>query len=327
MSLVRGNSLRKVGLSHYVYRHYLFVSQSKRPRIGPPRATNFKEQLIMSESFVGLAEALLPSVLAAGAKTMHYFRTGVETETKADGSPVTLADQAAEEILLEGLSRAAPGVPVVAEESMSAGKVPNLEDTFFLVDPLDGTREFINRRNEFTINIGLIRDKRPVFGIIFAPALSQLYLTLADDHAISAPLDPDAETCSLQGLNADRMRTSALNAESGMTIVASRSHGSEALENWLADVDVAGRANIGSSLKFCLVAAGKADVYPRFGPTMEWDTAAGHAIATAAGGMVTQTDGSPFLYGKLEKGFLNPSFIVWNSEGNPLLSRVRDGKR
>lgn len=281
----------------------------------------------MSESFTQLAEALLPSVLAAGAETMRYFRTGVETEIKADGSPVTLADQAAEEILLQALSQAAPGVPVVAEESMSAGRVPILDDTFFLVDPLDGTREFINRRSEFTINIGLIKDKRPTFGIIFAPALSKLYLTLADDHAISAPLDPDAETCSLSGLNAERMQTRTADVETGMTIVASRSHGSDALEKWLTDVNVGDRANIGSSLKFCLVAAGMADVYPRFGPTMEWDTAAGHAIAAAAGGMVTQTDGTPFLYGKLNTGFLNPSFIVWNREDNPLLARVREGKR
>lgn len=281
----------------------------------------------MSQSFTGLAEALLPAVLAAGAETMRYFRSGVETETKSDGSPVTLADRAAEEILLAALDRAAPGIPVIAEEAMSEGKQPDIAGSFFLVDPLDGTREFINQRNEFTINIGLITDGVPRFGIIFAPALSKLYLTLANDHAIASPLDPDAESCTLADLDAKRLRTRESSSGAGMTIVASRSHGSEALEKWLADVDVADRANIGSSLKFCLIAAGEADVYPRFGPTKEWDTAAGHAIATAAGGVVTTPDGSPLPYGKIDADFLNPSFIVWNSEENPLLERVRQGKR
>lgn len=280
----------------------------------------------MSERFTELAEALLPSVLAAGAETMRYFRSGVQTETKADGSPVTLADQAAETILLAGLALAAPGVPVVAEEAMSAGKAPHLATSFFLVDPLDGTREFIKGRDEFTINIGLITDGVPRFGIIYAPALSKLYVTLADDHAITASLDPMANTCSLAELDAKRIQTRRSSPGSAMTIVASRSHGSEALESWLADVNVAGRANIGSSLKFCLVAAGEADVYPRFGPTKEWDTAAGHAIAVAAGGIVTTTDGTPLVYGKLETAFFNPSFIVWNGNDNPLLGRVRQRK-
>lgn len=280
----------------------------------------------MSESYTGLVEALLPSVLAAGAETMRYFRSGVQTETKADGSPVTLADQAAEAILLAGLAGAAPGVPVVAEEAMAIGEAPNLAASFFLVDPLDGTREFINGRDEFTINIGLITNGVPRFGIIYAPALSKLYLTLADDHAVAAPLDPDTGSCSLSELNTTQLRTRPPTGEP-VTIVASRSHGSDALENWLTGVSVADRANIGSSLKFCLVAAGEADIYPRFGPTMEWDTAAGHAIASAAGGIVTETDGKPLLYGKREADFLNPNFIVWNSENNPLLGEIRQGKR
>lgn len=280
----------------------------------------------MSERYTELVEALLPSVLAAGAETMRYFRSGVQTETKADGSPVTLADQAAEKILLAGLAAAAPGVPVVAEEAMSAGEAPDLAASFFLVDPLDGTREFINGRDEFTINIGLITNGVPRFGIIYAPALSKLYLTLADDHAVAAPLDPDARSCSLSDLNTTQLRTRP-STGNPLTIVASRSHGSDALENWLTGVSVAGRANIGSSLKFCLVAAGDADIYPRFGPTMEWDTAAGHAIASAAGGSVTKTDGTPLLYGKREADFLNPNFIVWNSDDNPLLGEIRQGKR
>lgn len=281
----------------------------------------------MSESFTGLAEALLPAVLAAGAETMRYFRSGIEAETKSDGSPVTLADQAAEDILLAALDRAAPGIPVIAEEAMAAGKTPAIGSSFFLVDPLDGTREFINGRNEFTINIGLVINGVPRFGVIFAPAMSKLYLTLADDHAMAAPLDPDAQSCSLAQLDVTRLETRAVMPSGGYIMVASRSHGAEELERWLADVDVAGRTNIGSSLKFCLVAAGEADVYPRFGPTKEWDTAAGHAIALAAGGFVTTTEGSPLLYGKTDTDFLNPGFIVWNSAANPLLERVRQGKR
>lgn len=258
-----------------------------------------------------LAAALFPSVMKAGREIMAVFKSGAVAETKADGSPVTAADRLAEEILLDALASIAPGVPVIAEERNSLGHSVDCEDEFFLVDPLDGTREFAARRPEFTVNVALIRDRRPVFGLIYAPALNQLYWTAGGRHAFEASVAPDVGDASLSGLGATALRTRDV-AAAGLTIVASRSHGSDALETWLATVDACQRTNIGSSLKFCLVARGAADLYPRFGPTKEWDTAAGHAIATAAGGDVTNIDGSAFLYGKAESDYLNPGFIVWS---------------
>ncbi|MEQ1719200.1 MAG: 3'(2'),5'-bisphosphate nucleotidase CysQ [Hyphomicrobium sp.] len=256
-----------------------------------------------------LAEALFPAAMRAGAEMMRVFNGERIVDSKADGSPVTAADLIAEEIVLEALSKIAPGVPVVAEESASAGIMPKTEDVFFLVDPLDGTREFAAGRPEFTLNIALIENRRPVFGLIYAPALSQLLWTTSGTDAFQAVAAPGTAT-AFNALARQRLATRARPA-GGLTIVASRSHGSEALEAWLHNVEVAERTNTGSSLKFCLVAEGKADLYPRFGPTKEWDTAAGHAIAEAAGAIVTGTDGGPFVYGKVGDDYLNPGFIVW----------------
>lgn len=255
-----------------------------------------------------LAAALYPAVLAAGAAIMSHYDAGTAIETKGDGSPVSAADREAEDIILAALAEVAPGIPVVAEEAASTGLTVHSGDTFFLVDPLDGTREYAARRPEFTVNIALIEDGVPVFGIIYAPALMQLYWTEAGSaFKATVPAQPPPQ---LSELNACRLATAK--AHSGaQTIVASRSHGSDDLEVWLQGIDAGTRVNIGSSLKFCLVAEGKADLYPRFGPTMEWDTAAGHAIAVAAGGCVTRTGGEPFLYGKAEHGYRNPGFIVW----------------
>lgn len=255
------------------------------------------------------AAALYPAVLAAGAAIMSHYDAGTAMETKGDGSPVSAADREAEDIILAALAQIAPGVPVVAEEAASAGLVVHTGDTFFLVDPLDGTREFAARRPEFTVNIALVREGVPVFGIIYAPALSQLYWTDAGAaFKADVPLQPPAD---LSGLDAHRLATAKAH-DGPQTIVASRSHGSDELEVWLQSIDAGARVNIGSSLKFCLVAEGKADLYPRFGPTMEWDTAAGHAIAVAAGGCVTRTCGAAFLYGKADEGYRNPGFIVWS---------------
>ncbi len=256
-----------------------------------------------------LAAALYPAVIAAGAAIMSHYDAGTAMETKGDGSPVSDADREAEEILLAALAELAPGIPVVAEESASAGLVMHMGDTFFLVDPLDGTREYAARRPEFTVNVALVKNGVPVSGIIYAPALSLLYWTegqRAFKAAVPALPPPQASS-----LDAQPLRTAAAH-EGPQTIVASRSHGSDELEAWLQGISVGMRVNIGSSLKFCLVAEGKADIYPRFGPTMEWDTAAGHAIACAAGGSVTRTDGTPFVYGKAESGYRNPGFIVWS---------------
>ena len=265
-----------------------------------------------------LAEGLTATVLRAGLITLKFFKREDKGATqKADGSPVTLADQEAEVLILDDLRKLAPDIPVIAEEAVSRGEVPNVGSCFFLVDPLDGTREFTGGSGEFTVNIGLIEDGEPVFGIVYAPALGDMYLTLGRDSAATAKIaDPAAAAkLGLSGLSLEPMRTRPPAAE-GLTVVASRSHGTSEGEAWLESLPlpVTGRRNIGSSLKFCLVARGEADIYPRHGPTMEWDTAAGHAVLRAAGGVVTTVDGAPFRYGKTEANYFNTGFIVYSSE-------------
>lgn len=252
---------------------------------------------------------------------MDHFKNIPDPDYKIDGSPVTDADRKAEVILLKALANVAPNIPVVAEEAAAAGHIPAVHDRFFLVDPLDGTKEFIGGRKEFTVNVGLINESVPRFGVIYAPALEKIYLTLSQTRAICATIPPAVHDLSLQELEtrAGVMKTRCVPSDLAMTIVASRSHGSEELEAWLEGMKISSRVNIGSSLKFCEIAQGTADIYPRFGPTMEWDTAAGHAIVLAAGGVVTLADSSsPLRYAKLESGYRNPGFIVWAREENSL---------
>jgi 3'(2'), 5'-bisphosphate nucleotidase len=257
-----------------------------------------------------LAEGLLSVALAAGRVQMAHFGAGVAVETKADRSPVTVADQQSEEIILEGLARLAPGVAAVAEEAVTAGRIPDIAGPFFLVDPLDGTKGFIKGRREFTINVGLIENQRPVFGLIYAPALGDFYVTLGADKAATAQIEPAASVHSLAdcGLVPIRTRTPDPNALSALT---SQSHLNTATTRFLEGYNVIERRALASSLKFGLLAKGDADVYPRLGPTSEWDTAAGHAILTAAGGSVTRLDGQPLLYGNRASGFVNPDFVAW----------------
>ncbi len=263
-----------------------------------------------------LVEALLPAVLAAGRIEMRHFAAGVTVETKADATPVTVADHEAEAVLIEGLRHAAPGVPIIAEEAVAAGKVPVIGDAFFLVDPLDGTRAFIKRSPEFTVNIGLIERKRPVFGIIYAPALQLFFATLGPGQAVEAQIAPDAEgvklsDCQLKPLHTRKPDPNALVA------FASRSHAAESTEAFLERLPIVEKRKASSSLKFCLIARGEADLYARLGQTSEWDTAAGHAILEAAGGSITTTDGGELAYGKWEAGYANPQFVAWARE--PLL--------
>ena len=260
--------------------------------------------------FVDLANALLPGILAAGRIEMSYYNSTIEVEQKADKSPVTLADQEAEKVLLEALAKAAPGVPVVAEEAAAAGQIPSIERSFFLVDPLDGTREFINKRGDFTINIGLIEEGAPQFGIVYAPALDTLYVSLAKNKAVVANVSPDANPGALADCHPREIRTRTPDP-TALTALASRSHRSEATDEFLAKYAITDTRSAGSSLKFCLVATGEADLYPRIGNTCEWDTAAAHAVLAAAGGSVTTLDGNPLLYGKADSGFLNPHFVAW----------------
>ena len=212
---------------------------------------------------------------------------------------MTQADLDAERIILEVLRQLTPDIPVVAEEEVSAGRVPDVGERFWLVDPLDGTREFLNRNGEFTVNIALIENRVPVLGVVHAPDRKLTFTGRMPGEATRQEGDGPVR----------RIRVRTPPAE-GLTVVASRRHGSATeLDGFLQGRTVADRVSCGSSLKFCVVASGEADVYPRFGPTMEWDTAAGHAVLAAAGGCITMTDGADFLYRKPD--FLNPYFIAW----------------
>ncbi|MFA5901228.1 MAG: 3'(2'),5'-bisphosphate nucleotidase CysQ [Hyphomicrobium sp.] len=268
------------------------------------------------EDYRALVEALLPSVLAAGRIEMRHFATDVEVETKADTTPVTIADQEAEVVLTQALHLAAPGVPVIAEEAVSAGCVPAVEDAFFLVDPLDGTRAFIKGSPEFTINVGLVVGGRPIFGIIYAPALDQLYVTVGAGEAVEATLSPHDEVTSLSQLALKPLATRQPDPKA-LVAFASRSHAAQSTDEFLSHLAIAEKRKASSSLKFCLIARGEADLYARLGQTSEWDTAAGQAILAAAGGCVTTLDGAPLSYGKREGGYANPQFVAWARE--PLL--------
>ena len=259
-----------------------------------------------------LVSALVPSVLAAGAIEMRHYRSGVAVEAKADQSPVTIADREAEVVLVAAIAAVAPTIPIIAEEAVSAGKAPRTAAEFFLVDPLDGTREFIDQRGEFTVNIALVRDGVPVFGIVYAPATEELYLTVAPDRAAMARVAPHEGPLWLADLELAPIRTRQPDL-SALVALASRSHSNPETESFLGRYSIAKRTNAGSSLKFCAIARGAADIYPRLGPTMEWDTAAGHAVLLAAGGAVTTLDGAPLRYGNTAAGLRNPHFVAWGT--------------
>lgn len=247
---------------------------------------------------------LLPEIVAladqAGAVIMEHYRGEIEVKTKADASPVTVADEAGEAVILEGLARLAPDIPVVAEEKVAAGDIPELDDgPFWLVDPLDGTKEFISKNGEFTVNIALIDQDGPLMGVVLAPAREKSWWGWRGHGAHMRSPDGSAKKIQVRPTPP---------SGSGLTAVASRSHSDEATERYLDEVGATDRLSAGSSLKFCLVAEGKADIYPRFGPTMEWDVAAGHAVLLAAGGRVTTLEGQPFLYRKID--FRNTGFIA-----------------
>ncbi len=248
--------------------------------------------------------SLLPRVIAiareAGRATLRFYIPGVDAARKEDGSPVTAADHAAEAVILPALARLTPAIPVVSEEAFSRGQVPDIQSgPFWLVDPLDGTKEFLKRNGEFTVNIALIDKGVPVLGVVQCPVTEELFAG-ADGRAIRQL--PGEETA---------IRVREVPA-AGFTVLSSRSHADDAtLDAYLADKPVAGRMVCGSSVKFCRIASGEADLYPRFGPTMEWDTAAGHAVLLAAGGNVVRTDGRPLAYGK--PGFENPHFIAYGT--------------
>lgn len=249
-----------------------------------------KDRAAMMERLVALAER-------AGEEILEVYAQDFEVLTKADESPVTAADERAEAVILAGLAEIAPGIPVVAEESAAAGRVPDVSDgRFFLVDPLDGTKQFIERNGQFTVNIALIEDNVPTLGVVHLPALEETYWT--DGHG-GACRRRNGEVTSIY---------CRAPADDGLVVVASRSHRNQETEDYLATLDIKELDASGSSLKFCRIAEGAADLYPRLGRTMEWDVAAGHAVLLAAGGSMTTFADEPFTYGK--HIFENPHFIA-----------------
>jgi 3'(2'), 5'-bisphosphate nucleotidase len=253
-----------------------------------------------------LLDDIAEAAREAGEAILTIVRRGFEIEAKQDSSPVTEADRAAELIILAALARAAPGVPVIAEEQVAAGHIPAHEDTYFLVDPLDGTKEFVRGGDDYTVNIGLIQDGGPRLGVVFAPATGRL-------HAGSV-----GSGAWVEGSNGrEEIRTRPKCGR--LTAVASRSHLNQATVDYLQQaVGECEYVAIGSSLKFCLVAEGQADIYPRASPTSEWDTAAGHAILLAAGGLVDGPDGGTLRYGK--RAFLNRAFVATSGWKPPSLA-------
>lgn len=242
----------------------------------------------------------------AGQAVMAVYQKDVVHRVKEDLTPVTDADVASEEVILAGLERLAPGIPVISEEAAAGGAVSRTAERFFLVDPLDGTKEFLSRNGEFTINIALVEHGEPVAGVVYAPALARLFWGERGRGAAEGRLSID-DTPSAIGWRPIHVRR---RPPQGVKVVASRSHRDSRTDSWLSTIDVGELVSAGSSLKFCLLAAGEADLYPRFGRTMEWDTAAGHAVLAAAGGRVATEDGGPLTYGKQARGFDNPGFIA-----------------
>jgi 3'(2'), 5'-bisphosphate nucleotidase len=252
-----------------------------------------------------LLDDIAEAAREAGEAILQIVRRGFEVESKQDSSPVTEADRAAELVILAALARAAPGVPVIAEEEVAAGRIPAHGETYFLVDPLDGTKEFVRGGDDYTVNIGLVENGRPVLGTVFAPATRRLHGGVVGSGAW-------VEEGSIRKLIRTRDRTGDL------TAVASKSHLNQATVDYLQQaVGECGYVAIGSSLKFCIVAEGQADIYPRASPTSEWDTAAGHAVLLAAGGLVDAPDGSPLSYGK--PAFLNRAFVATSGWKPPML--------
>jgi 3'(2'), 5'-bisphosphate nucleotidase len=245
---------------------------------------------------------LLPQVRTiareAGQVILRYYLDGIPSELKADGSPVTTADHAAEGVIMPALHHLTPEIPVISEENHAAGLSASIGQDFWLVDPLDGTRAFVDHTDEFTVNIGLVRGGVPVLGVIYAPVTGEMFAAAGPGTAVQC----------IQGR--DKPVSARVPPPDGLHVVTSRRHIDEdRLSQFLEGRRVAAQVRSSSAFKFCLLAAGKADLYPRFGPTSEWDTAAGHAILKAAGGSVLTPDGQQLTYGKPD--FRNGDFIAY----------------
>ncbi len=276
---------------------FLNINHSQSPKAAEPR----KDVIPMLGTFEQAA-------LEAGKAILAIYRAGCLVTLKQDLSPVTVADEQAERIIIEHLAREFPDIPIIAEESVAAGRIPDVRGRpFFLVDPLDGTREFVEQRDEFTVNIAYIEDGVPIAGIVYAPAV-KLAFTGAYGKAQRLSISDEFSVFERSDISVRRQPKELL-------ALASRRYNNAQTDRFLLDNAVTACTTIGSSLKFCLLAEGQADVYPRFSRTMEWDTAAGDAILRAAGGMTVTGSGQPLLYGKTEQSedsdFANPDFISW----------------
>lgn len=265
-----------------------------------------KQPTIDHAAALPLLEPLTELVVQASAAILDVARHTIAAEDKHDGSPVTQADLAADHIIVDGLQRLMPAIPVVSEERVDRSTGPYLA-SFFIVDPLDGTREFVNHSGEYTVNIALMEDGRPIAGVVHAPALAEV-------HAGRVGLGAAHGRIAADGTIAWTPIAVRPAPRSGLAVLASRSHCSAETEELLARLPVADRIAAGSSLKFCRLAEGAADFYPRLGRTMEWDTAAGDAVLTSAGGLVVTLDGRPLAYGKRgrpeDADFANPWFLA-----------------
>ncbi len=245
-------------------------------------------------------DLMIEAAIAASSVICRVYERGAVPDYKPDRSPVTEADLAAEAVILERL--APSGLAVLAEESVAAGRIPELGDRYFVVDPLDGTKEFLKRNGEFTVNIALCAGRRPIAGVVLAPATGVIYWGGAAGAFRARVVD------GTLAAEPERLRMSEGRPS---RVVGSRSHGHAALDGLMERMGISANVSVGSSLKFCLVAGGEADLYPRFGPTCQWDTAAGQAVLEAAGGSVLTIDGTPLSYGHgLGDGFLNPYFVA-----------------
>jgi 3'(2'), 5'-bisphosphate nucleotidase len=251
----------------------------------------------------------LTSIVSAAAAAIVAARAGsLDTRTKADHTPVTAADHAAEAVILEGLARLLPGMCVVSEEAVGRALPDRIPDRFVLVDPLDGTRELVAGRDEFTINLAIVDGRRPRLGIVAAPAQGLLWRGIEGSGAERLRLSPGAPANAAQGRSMIRTRPAP---HTGLVAAISRSHLDARTEALLARLPIADRHVCGSAVKFCQIAEGSADVYPRLSTTCEWDVAAGHAVLAAAGGVVTTPQGGPLSYGWVAENFRIPAFVAW----------------
>lgn len=270
---------------------------------------------------VRLLDELSSIVSAAGAAILAICKGPLDIRTKADASPVTAADHAAETVVLEGLGRVLPNVAVVSEEAVTNSPPPELSRTFVLVDPLDGTREFIAGRDEFTVNLAVMQDGQPCLGIVASPARGALWRGIVGLGAERLLLDPGAPVSAARERTA--IHTRAL-PRSGLVVAVSRSHLDPRTQAFLARLPILQSITCGSAIKFCQVAEGAADVYPRLSTTCEWDIAAGHAVLVAAGGALMGPKCEVLTYGGHERGFHVPGFVAWGDPSAPAALHLMD---